>query len=71
MKNVFGIKKLIKKECATLGHVPQWFFAEHLEMVKKNASYILEKLLEVDKEVVMLGVWLHDTQRIRGIEMDH
>ncbi len=31
----------------------------------------MEQLPEANKSVVLLGVWLHDTQRIRGIKGDH
>lgn len=70
-ENVVSIKELIKGECKTLGFVPEWFFEEHLEIVEKHALDILAKVPSADKEVVILGVWLHDTQRIRGLKADH
>jgi len=70
-KNIANIEKLIKGECETLGFVPEWFFEEHLKIVEKHVLDILEKVPSADKEVVMLGVWLHDTQRIRGVNAPH
>jgi HD superfamily phosphodiesterase len=70
-KKLEKIKKIVKKECEELGFVPAWFFEEHLKVVDKNAQWILEKVPEADREVVLLGTWLHDMQRVRGIKMDH
>ncbi len=68
---ILKIKELIKRECKELGFVSNWFYDEHLCRVEKNAKWLLKKIPEADKEVVLLGVWLHDTQRIRGIKIDH
>ena len=65
------IKKLIRKECSDLGFVPDWFFNDHLKKVEKNALWLLDKIENADRKIVLLGVWLHDTQRIRGTKMDH
>lgn len=37
-----------------------WLVGVHLEKVKGNAEWLLERLPEADRDVVMLGVWLHD-----------
>lgn len=68
---ILEIKKIIKKECETLGFTNDWFYDTHLLAVEKFAKKLLKKLPKADKEIVMLGVWLHDIQRIRGIEGDH
>jgi uncharacterized protein len=34
---------------------------EHVKIVERWANHILEKHSEADREVVLLGVWLHDT----------
>jgi len=65
------IKKLIKKECDKLGFVPCWYYKTHLLAVEKFSKFLLKKLPKANKEVVLLGVWLHDLQRIRGIKGDH
>jgi len=70
-KNIIEIKKYIKKECRILGFIDLWFYEVHLLGVEKFAKYLLKKLPKADNEVVMLGVWLHDLQRIRGIKGDH
>lgn len=68
---ILKIKKFIKKECETLGFTSDWFYKIHLLAVEKFAKELLNKLPKADKEIVMLGVWLHDLQRIRGIKGDH
>ena len=68
---ITAIKKLIAKECKTLGFAPKWFYDIHLLGVEKFAKKLLRQLPKADKEIVMLGVWLHDLQRIRGIKGDH
>lgn len=65
------IKRLIKKECENLEFAPLWFYDKHLLQVEKLSKQLLEKLPKADEEVVMLGVWLHDLQRIRGLKGDH
>jgi len=60
---------LIKKECFANGS--EWFYSIHLLAVEKFAKELLGKLPKADKELVMLGVWLHDLQRVRGIKGDH
>lgn len=68
---IAAIKKLIEKECRALGFAPEWFYDVHLLGVEKFAKKLLKQLPKADKEIVMLGVWLHDLQRIRGIKGDH
>lgn len=68
---VSEIKKLIQKECADSKFVKDWFFGIHILGVAKFAKELLKKIPKVDREVVMLGVWLHDLQRIRGKKGDH
>ncbi|MFH1427129.1 MAG: HD domain-containing protein [Patescibacteria group bacterium] len=65
------IKKLIGKDCKTLEFVESWFYNVHLLGVERFAIYLLKKIPKADKEIVMLGVWLHDLQRIRGIKGNH
>lgn len=63
------IKKLVKGECTVNGL--GWFWDCHLVEAGKCAKMILEKLPQAEKEIVMLGVWLHDLQRIRKIKGGH
>lgn len=65
------IHNLIKDECLNLGLIDTWFYSVHLLAVEKFAKQLLEKLPEADEEIVLLGVWLHDLQRIRGLNGDH
>jgi HD superfamily phosphodiesterase len=65
------IKKLVKKECENLRFVPDWFYENHLLAVEKWTKFLLKKLPKADGEIVLLGVWLHDLQRIRGIKGNH
>ena len=69
-KEIQQIKTLIKKEC-TKGPIDDWFYATHLLGVEKFAKWLLARLPKANKEVVMLGVWLHDLQRIKGIKGNH
>jgi HD superfamily phosphodiesterase len=70
-KKISQIKNLVKNECFTLGFVESWFYDVHLLAVEKFAKELLEKLPKANGEVVLLGVWLHDSQRVRGIKGDH
>lgn len=65
------IKKLVKNECHNLGFIDEWFYDIHLLSVEKFAKILLKKLPKADKEIVLLGVWLHDLQRVRGKKGDH
>ena len=65
------IKQQIKDECATSAGAPAWFYDAHLLEVERQAEFLLSKLPEADREAVMLGVWLHDLQRVRDIKGDH
>ncbi|MEA1925789.1 MAG: HD domain-containing protein [Patescibacteria group bacterium] len=71
MNKVNLIKELVKGECDRLGFVPDWFYGSHLLAVEKFSKFLLKNLPKADKEMVMLGVWLHDLQRIRSIKGDH
>jgi HD superfamily phosphodiesterase len=71
LKTVERIKTKIKNECHNLGRIEPWFYNSHLLAVEKYSQFLLKKLPQADKEVVLLGVWLHDTQRVRGIKGDH
>lgn len=71
LQTVKQIKAQIKDECYKLEHIPSWFYDVHLLAVEKYTNFLLKKLPKANKEVVLLGVWLHDTQRIRGIKGDH
>jgi HD superfamily phosphodiesterase len=70
-KKIGQIKKLVKNECLTLGFAGGWFYDVHLLAVEKCAKELLVELPKANAEVVMLGVWLHDLQRVRGIAGDH
>lgn len=71
LKTIKQIKEKIKDECYNSGHIEPWFYDEHLLAVEKYANFLLKKLPKANKEVVLLGVWLHDTQRVRGIRGNH
>ncbi|MBU4339144.1 HD domain-containing protein [Patescibacteria group bacterium] len=65
------IKSLVKNECFNLGFIDNWFYGVHLLGVEKFAKVLFKKMSKADKEIVLLGVWLHDLQRVRGIKGDH
>lgn len=65
------IKQLVKQECDKLGFVPDWYYRDHLLAVEKFSKYLLKNLPKANKEIVILGVWLHDLQGIRGLKGDH
>ncbi|MDR2901909.1 MAG: HD domain-containing protein [Lactobacillales bacterium] len=48
-----------------------WFLKNHVNIVARNAEYLLTQLPDANREVVMLSVWLHDIQRIQRPDMDH
>jgi len=68
---IYTIKKQIQKECEQDKIMKGWWFEAHLLGVEKFAKELLRKFPKADKEVVMLGVWLHDLQRIHRIKGDH
>lgn len=70
-KKINAIKKLIKNECFSLGFIDEWFYETHLLAVEKFAKELLKRLPKANKEIVLLGVWLHDIQRIRGLKGEH
>ncbi|MFH0928444.1 MAG: HD domain-containing protein [bacterium] len=70
-KKIAAVRNLIKKECEELGFVEDWFFGTHLLAVEKFARELLKKLPSANAEVVLLSVWLHDVQRVRGLKGDH
>lgn len=37
-----------------------WLFKDHIEVVAEQAQWLLDKLPEADRTIVMLSVWLHD-----------
>jgi len=71
MEKIDQIKSMVADECANLGFIDSWFYDVHLLAVERFAGELLGKLPDADREVVLLGVWLHDLQRVRGIEGDH
>jgi HD superfamily phosphodiesterase len=71
LKTVKQIKEKVKNECYNLGHIDSWFYDKHLLAVEKYANFLLKKLPKANSEIVLLGVWLHDTQRVRGIKGNH
>ncbi len=70
-KKLDKIRNMVKLECESSGSEYNWFFDGHLLAVEKNAEFLLNKLPNADKEIVMLGVWLHDLQRFRFLKGDH
>ncbi len=56
------IKEYIKE--AFLHSKVPFIYDAHLKAVEKNCLWLLERLPEADKEVVMLGCWLHDMQYV-------
>lgn len=70
-RKIDQIKNLVKNECLNLGFIDDWFYSVHLLGVEKFAKELLKKLPKADNEIVLLGVWLHDLQRVRGIKGDH
>lgn len=71
MKRIEQIKKQIKQECKKSKYIEDWFYDVHLLKVEEMSKWLLKKLPKADKEIVLLGVWLHDLQRIRGIKGEH
>ena len=71
LKMIKTIKEKIEEECTESTKIIDWFYDTHLLEVEKQANFLLKNLPKADKEVVMLGVWLHDLQRIRGLKGDH
>jgi len=67
------IKKIIQQECKNSkdNFIRDYFFAKHLLAVEKFAKKLLRHFPQANDEIVMLGVWLHDLQRIRSIKGDH
>ena len=63
------IKNLIKKECIKNNKL--WFYEIHLLQVEKLAKFLLKKLPKANKEIALLSVWLHDTQRVKNLKGDH
>lgn len=70
-KKINKIKSLVKNECCNLGFIDEWFYDIHLLGVEKFAKILLKKLPKADEEIVLLGVWLHDLQRVREKKGDH
>jgi HD superfamily phosphodiesterase len=68
-KKINDIKALVKKECEK--NSLKDFYKYHLLMVEKAARDLLARLPKANKEIVMLGVWLHDLQRVRKLKGDH
>ncbi|MFA6194329.1 MAG: HD domain-containing protein [Patescibacteria group bacterium] len=71
LKTVKQIKEKIKNECYDSGHINSWFYNNHLLAVEKYANFLLKKLPKANSEIVLLGVWLHDAQKVRGTKGDH
>ena len=63
------ISDLVKNECHKNDR--DWFYDVHLLAVEKFAIQLLKKLPKADKEIVMLGVWLHDLHRVKILKGDH
>lgn len=65
------IKKQVEQECKANKKLPEWFYSEHLSMGEKFSEVLVRELTKADRIVVLLGVWLHDLQRVRGLAGDH
>ena len=63
------IKNLIKQECKK--NNLEWFYDIHLLAVEKFSNKLLKKLPKANREIVFLGVWLHDLHRIKKLKGDH
>jgi len=68
MDNLEKIKSQIKEET---NKYLDWFFTHHILVVKDNVNWLCDYLPEADREVCILGAYLHDLQRIRHIDDDH
>lgn len=66
-----AIKNMVKAECRRAKKLPHWFYRGHLLAVEKYSRYLLRKLPKANRQIVMLGVWLHDLQRVREKSGDH
>ena len=71
MNKLKKIKQIVKKECDEFMGANNWFYENHLLAVEKAAKFLLNNLPKANREVVLLGVWLHDLQRVRNIKGDH
>lgn len=65
------IKRLVKNECSRSRFIDSWFYDVHLLGVERFAKELLKKLPQADREIVWLGVWLHDLGKVRGIKGNH
>lgn len=58
MSNVENIQKLIYE--MSIKANMKWFYETHTKKVAEKAEWLLTKLPDANKEIVMLSVWLHD-----------
>jgi HD superfamily phosphodiesterase len=65
------IRQLVIKEAVESRYIDNWFLEEHLMVVEKIAEKLCKRYSEADREVIMIGVWLHDRARLHGKEKDH
>jgi HD superfamily phosphodiesterase len=47
------------------------FLSDHILVVEKCAEKLCTLYQEANKEIVLLGVWLHDMSRLGGFDEDH
>lgn len=69
INRIYRIKKVVRQECEK--NCFKWFYEIHLLGVERFAKKLLKNLPKANKEIVMLGVWLHDLQRIRRLRGNH
>ncbi len=70
METIEEAKEFFYKMVKDFGSDP-YSLLTHLPIVERWANYLLEKHPEADKEVVLLGVWLHDIGHYPILKADH
>ena len=70
-KRIYQIKRIIKEECFKPENNTVWFYNAHLLAVEKNTKFLLARVPKANKEIVMLGAWLHDLQHVKKMKGNH
>ena len=70
-KRIYRIKRIIKEECFKPENNTVWFYNAHLLAVEKNTKFLLARVPKANKEIVMLGAWLHDLQHVKKMKGNH
>lgn len=68
---VSRIRQEVMAEAKASEHIEKWFLPDHLLEVERSANWLCDLYSEADRDVVGLGVWLHDIGRLRGRDDDH